>query len=472
MRFHSLSLAAILLLGLYSAPLVEAVDADMLAMALAPRGLSVFSDKEEDPSSKTEINVAPVDTSLNATFSVPENKGLGYQYAGFVIWCNGMDIRPYTAIRIVYSCAQGSLSAVQLEAADRTRENLGVNGDEAAVVDGWSSLVIPISDYSMMGEEQLTKMNKLAFMFSGIEGSVTFKEISFVSGAVAVKTSAYAKDRRFTFQRGHGAWVYAAKPEFVQAIKAYNKRAATDIRYLFAYSASIGLDMEFNDDAASFYAKELGESGVAVYAMIDGTTSTLSAMSEVQIDQMAHKIADHYNALGSIAGVQLDVEPFTKSCTKFYALLKQYLSKPLSAAVGAWSCDLLAIVDLPVLMGYDLGNSPEAFSSRAAALYKRFADSCEEAQAYYLIGLPLIATHNEYEYRIRLSDKAREKGGGTMQEFFDKGLSAVRNRQDGKHYVGISIWAFLDAPVGYREAYQWYPYTITQEQWDMLAKLE
>ena len=131
----------------------------------------------------------------------------------------------------------------------------------------------------------------------------------------------------------------------------------------------------------------------------------------------------------------------------------------------------MQLCDLPVLMGYDSGTSPEAYGKTVTLLFQDFAAAAAANQTNFMIGLPFIATHLEYEYKISRQSGTREETGFSMAAYLSEGLKVIEEIKSADGFVGVCIWAGLGGPIGGKtEAYRWYPYEISEQNWEMLAK--
>ena len=463
-------LCAILLGGLLflrmGSPLpADEADFKLNLLESVPSGeFTAFSDRDEAPTSHTEITLDP---KLDVRFHIPDNPQLGYQYAGVTIPLNDLDVSSYNAIKLSANIASGALTTVQLESADGMRENLEIATYQTADAPG-ASYVVPLSEFNMIRAKDLKHLKQLSLIFSGLKGQISLREISFLKAEIHVNGSPYQKDTRFSFSKGHGAWLYAPSRKLADKIEAYNKDADIPVRYLFVWSGEVRKKPLFDDTNIAFFSKYFEGSPVQLYPMLDGKHSELRKLSPRQIELLARQIAEKYNKDERVAGLQIDIEPYRSDAATFYAAVKKYLDKPLSIALGAWDKDALFICDLPVLMGYDYAGSPKAYARKARLQYGRFAEGCREAGADYLIGLPFTATHLEWSHRITLADNSRENSGHQMEDFLREGLKVIEEHKAEPGFHGISIWAVMDLPTGHREPYQWYPFNISDEQWAML----
>ncbi|GEM_PF-4550258 len=306
----------------------------------------------------------------------------------------------------------------------------------------------------------------------GEEAMIEFSDSAFVEKKDMVSDQPVKrKASQYVFEKGHGVWVYKPKQEFVLQILQYNKKAKIKIRYLFPWAGSVtGADIDFEDENLAFYYEALKGSEVRIYPMIDGLDNEFQRATPEEQDALAKKIAERYNADVRIAGIHFDIEPFNAKQFSFYKALQKYLEKPLSIAFGSWNQEVLSVCDLPVLMGYDVAKTPEKFKESVSALYQSFASDCRTVGSSYLIGLPFIATHNEWEYAIKVSDNSRENSGFFMEDFLNPAFQVVEGFKQDSFFTGLSIWAFLDTPVGYNELYQWYPFEISKKGWKRLEK--
>ncbi len=273
------------------------------------------------------------------------------------------------------------------------------------------------------------------------------------------------------FPRGHAIWVYEPDDNLVEAITRYNEAAAVKIEYIFVYDGSVYTDIRFVEESLAYYAERLPT--LKLYANLDGPSSALSQMTNTEKYALSRKICDRYGRDSRVSGLHLDIEPFSDESVSFYSLLKDGIDKPLSIALYDWNPEVLRICDLPVLMAYDSGSTPEKYANAIKPLTGSFAADASQFDCHFIIGLPFVATHEEYEYRISRATGEREDTGFTMDQYLEKGIEVVGEFTANPLFTGIAVWGGLNSAVGGEgEKFRWYPYTISERNWQLLKRVD
>jgi hypothetical protein len=236
--------------------------------------------------------------------------------------------------------------------------------------------------------------------------------------------------------------------------------------------------------------------------MIDG--GDISGLSDSQLTTLASNIAsiinDDQNQVAD--GWHLDVEPglgvwpYTDHYDNLTALLIKLgtlTPKPISVAIGispggqteSIYNNLFQHSQFVVLMMYDyandLSNEDCPIGSYGTA-YDYFTKSLGNAQSfvrfvdmfgYGMIGVPAIATHHEFEWREDSTGHINASTSESMLDYLSMSLNtiAIAGAEFSHGYVGLSLWTFIDEPVGGFGGdcpYEYYPYEITQQEWIML----
>lgn len=271
-----------------------------------------------------------------------------------------------------------------------------------------------------------------------------------------------------TLPIGHSIWVYEADDDVLTpAIRKFNAESSIPVKYFFVYDGSVTFDIHFENTAVDYYAANFPDA--QIYANLDGWDSELAELTDDQKRQLATTIGEKYNKDDRIAGLHIDVEPFSDESVSFYALLKEALEKPLSVALYAWNDEILKICDLPVLMGYDLGNSPQLYSHAASRLIHDFIKAVHKKKRSFMIGLPFVATHEEYEFRRSRDAGVEERSGHSMNDFLREGFSVISKLKNDPDFIGIAIWGGVTKPIGVRtDTHEYFPFRISQENWNLL----
>ena len=271
------------------------------------------------------------------------------------------------------------------------------------------------------------------------------------------------------FAKGHAIWLYEPNSDLAKSIKGYNERSSIELNYLFVFGGSIESGIHFQDDCLDFYFDK--DPNFRLYLIIDGSNRNLDALPKKTELRLVREIVTKVNQDHRISGLHINIEPFKNSSMWFYALVKEAIHKPLSISLYDWNHDILELCDLPVLMGYDLASVPETYSTLLRAKSQSFVNDVVSRRRHFMIGLPFIATHTEFEYRIHKISKIRESRGFTIDQYLSKGLGAIENLKNNELFVGVSVWAGLNRPVGTpSEAYQWFPFEINENHWNLLEK--
>jgi hypothetical protein len=297
----------------------------------------------------------------------------------------------------------------------------------------------------------------------------------FLAGSFAEQS----QGNRFV-KKGTGAWVYGNNQRFVNEISAFNqmvKDPDKKIRYLFCYAGSVETEKltGFDTSVGSFYKKRLPE--CEVYANIDGYPS-INGISDKNLAELGKEIADKINADPNITGLHLDIEPYEPTQARLIEEYKKHSSKPVTISVDADSPmldKLMPLADIVVLMNYDLGRDPVTYAKRSKDATLNLLDTAIKNHGNVMIGLPFIATHHEFQYRVKNTKlKETTQSGFTMADSLKGGLEGCREAtktMGNKNFVGVSIWAFLseDDPV-HNDTSLYYPASIGLAEWQLLLE--
>lgn len=286
-------------------------------------------------------------------------------------------------------------------------------------------------------------------------------------------------------EAGLGAWLYDMKDYYVQEIQDYNAAQNDEslkIKYLFCYTGTV----EIPDATVPYYMYEISEyyrnqlPEMKIYPMVDGA-GDFSSLSDDQVDSIARILADYYSKDEAADGIHLDIEPYQVSQVRLMEALKKYTDLPLTAAVSLmpFPDEGWKHMEFIVLMNYDyssdLGEFRAAFDQKAAHYYA----SAVKNQGKLMIGVPAIATHHEYEVRVRKDNPdARLETQTSMWEYFSESLESywtlVRGDKE-KALLGYALWGFVpeEEPVGSyprHNPYWYYPVRIQPEVWRLMLK--
>ena len=138
---------------------------------------------------------------------------------------------------------------------------------------------------------------------------------------------------------------------------------------------------------------------------------------------------------------------------------------------------LFHLTNFVVLMNYDYSQEPDQYTEISNKAIEKLLSVAETYNGKVMIGVPAIATHREFQYKVSKTDlKDRADSGYTMADYLSgalKGCQEMVNKMGSKCYVGCSIWALHSEsePVGFapvRSKYVYYPSTIGLKEWELL----
>jgi hypothetical protein len=276
-------------------------------------------------------------------------------------------------------------------------------------------------------------------------------------------------------EKGWGCWLYGKQDSFANDINSYNEQASLEerIRYIFAYSGTLDLqtlNLSYDINVTMFYAQRI--SGAYVLPMID-SSSGLSSLSSTQLNTLSANVAMKLNNDPYASGVHFNIEPDDPKLPEFLMYLRSHLIRSdfiITVTVGNSSVsselpitfweNLFFQTDFIVLMNYDLASdiqegdcsygSVDNYYLKAKSKATELLQLASFYDGFVMIGVPGIATHHEFEMRVK-NDGTIEYSGHAMIEYLESGLDAVETtlqEMDENNYIGISIWSFLDAPIG------------------------
>jgi hypothetical protein len=478
----SLTLAAALLV-LHSSAIFAAAPALGIETFEAPP-FKVFTDLEESPSSQTHLKASLSDSGRNGhalrlEYSVPKNRELGYQYAGASYPLRGKALTGYKAISFWARMVSGQAPPfrLQIRAGDPEINNF-VFVSLSGLGREWRQFSVPLRKFNRLSPEMLAHPHELAFVVMRGEGTIEIDDAALESRADEAAVPAFPK-RGPDLPRGLAAWCYQDMRLNAATIKAANAQApeAWKIRYAFVW----GGDLDFDDGQAHLaldfslarqLAAELKGEHVMVFPMVDGTSFAAEGLSPADWRRLGRELANAIDAEPTLAGLHFDIEPHTDDLHWLFAEVKSHSSKPLSAAVGAWSPESFRYVDFLVLMGYDLATNPKAYEKAAGPFVERFMADAAAAGGRAMIGLPFIATHREFEARKESAISAPQPNGYSMLQYVDAGLRATKKAVQGRDaaFMGFSIWALhpQEGLHGRQDKAWFYPTQLSESLWARL----
>lgn len=265
-------------------------------------------------------------------------------------------------------------------------------------------------------------------------------------------------------ERGLSAWVYENRDSWADDLNEYDTSVQGEkrVRYLFPYVGGVEVSgsvygsqsVWFDTEVMDFYAARMPNTKMLpIFDSADG--AKFASWSDADQRKLATDVADQLLASSSIAGAQIDIEPFRVEHLPFYEELGQRLhseGKLLTVFTGASSGDIYSIADVVVLSGYDLGMSPVTPTKYRAVLDDLVGAALQSAAAAgsrLMVGVPIAASWEEYETQTGTCD---QDTGFTQVEWFSAALGAVCAHTSHASYLGLSLWGFygdaLEIPRG------------------------
>jgi hypothetical protein len=285
--------------------------------------------------------------------------------------------------------------------------------------------------------------------------------------------------------KGYGTWIYnKTNYSYVKAIEKYNCQVSRispnkSIKYLFPYTGEVKtiLDISYNTTTTKFYKNALP---LYVYPMIGGSIDNLS--DQTSIVNLAINISAKLNNDSNADGLHLDIEPYNVSIITLVNEIRNRTNKPISVAISInqFPHALFTSADFVVLMNYGLSSGPnstpiDVYSSIAKSRAKRFLKNATDSRGYTMIGVPAVATKNEWNITINTSFNPPEikPSGITMEQYLTAALNAtdvalIDSTVNVNNYLGISIWAIKTHPGKRNNGEYVYPYNISDAAWGIL----
>jgi hypothetical protein len=311
-------------------------------------------------------------------------------------------------------------------------------------------------------------------------------ELRWTIGEESHSTHLARLPRAFHFQPGEWAfWGYAPDEELLAEFAAFEEMTATKVPMTgLIYGGSVDPDTGAMSamNLESLRAWQRALPGAQLHLMIDGW-GNFDQLTDEQIDRITTRLIDELMNEEIVAGIHFDLEPYRPSQIRITrALTRKGWTKGLSMATALATTipiEQWASLDFMVAMNYDLGRTPEVFQRRAAQNARAFAQTAREAQRQVMIGIPVIATHNEYGMVVEAATGKVTHGGmeGTMLPFVNPALDVVRELQNdpelAPHLGPPALWGALARGhhVGMRR-YRYFPTTISGEVWARLLEFD
>lgn len=282
---------------------------------------------------------------------------------------------------------------------------------------------------------------------------------------------------------GWAFWGYMPDEELLAEFHAFASLAGGQEKLAgYIYGGSIdpvtGAMSAFELDSLLAWRASLPEA--ELHLMIDGQ-GNFDLLPDDQVDAMARRIVEELMPEEGVTGIHFDLEPYRASQVRLTrALTKHGWTKPLSIATGLATTippEQWASIDYMVVMNYDLGKTPEIFTERASQNARAFARAARNHDRSILLGLPVIATHNEYAMMVEAESGEIVEGSpeANMLPFVNPALDIyleLRADPDLEDAIGAPVlWGALARGhhVGMRR-YRYFPTSIEGEVWTRLLQ--
>jgi hypothetical protein len=219
-----------------------------------------------------------------------------------------------------------------------------------------------------------------------------------------------------------------------------------------------------------------------MHLMIDGQGS-FDLLDDAQVEAIARRLVDELMPSPSVDGLHFDLEPYHASQVRLTRKLTELgWTKPLSIAAGLATtipAEQWASIDFMVVMNYDLGRTPEAFERRASENARAFASAAAKHDRKVLIGLPVVATHNEFAMVVEAAtgEVVERTEAGNMMPYVEPALAIFSDLGAdpalAPHVAAPVLWAGLarGQTVGQRR-YRYFPNMIEGVVWDRLLEFD
>ena len=277
-------------------------------------------------------------------------------------------------------------------------------------------------------------------------------------------------------EKGHGAWLYGREASYIDVILGYNKISSSKnkIKYIFCRVGGLNLNNQsvanYDNSTTSYYRENLPN--CKIYPMLDASDDAgiIKTMNSEQFRALAQNIADRINVDPNADGVHLDIEPYDDRLVDFVEELRTKTNKPVTVAIGIPNPKekLFNSASIVVLMNYDLNTNIAEFERLSRDRAITFLGLAKKANGYGMIGVPAIATHHEYEYRNNRKSGERQQSNNLMAEYLDLSIKSLQNSNiEGGNFLGLSIWAFINEPIGLydpKEDWSYYPYILSNKE--------
>jgi len=458
--------------------------------------LSVATDKEIRPQSKTEAKLSIEGDTASIEYKIPAPAdSYAYVLVNFPLLQKSPKVGSlhFEMRRTNGACQPGSVS---ISCANGKRAKIDFP-EARGQSSNWESYEISVDDFPLAPYD-IPEINRVSFGLATnrskkptplISGTIEFKGVqlseSKVKPSIWIPDCSEFKKTPNDGLQGHAIWIYKESEAQLASIIEFNKSASVPIKTLFVHSGSIGRKKEegrwsiegFDPEKLKWF-RDRAPKNVEIQMNVDSFDGrALSRLPAQEQETLAKLLAETVNSCPFADGVNADIEPYNSKLLPFFIRLKKDCLKKVGAALDNWDMPILKILDAPVLMGYDIGSNPEAFYRAALPKYKAFSRDCSYSGASYYIGIPLIATTMEFEYRESRKSRERLYSGYKMEDFIASGFKAFADAGIEKEpcFAGIAVWGLVDeakkgvgAP---SEEFGFYPQRISPSAFEKLQGL-
>jgi uncharacterized protein YqkB len=298
------------------------------------------------------------------------------------------------------------------------------------------------------------------------------------------------KQTRSPPSKGNGVWIYGKETSYISDIINHNSISNNDIIYLFTNVGELNLnnlDTSYDTSTASFYKSQLSD--LNIYPMVgsfvnlagntwgeNGIINVRPPLSQSQIETLANNIAIKINSDSNADGLHLDIEPYDDSLISLVKEIRKGTNKSISVAVefSTPPSELFTETDFVVLMNYDLSDiaptNLNQYKSSATQRANEFLITAKNSKGFALIGIPVVASNHEWQYKISRTTGVNTQSGYTMEQYLTAALEAndnAINNYGESNYLGISVWSLMSSAGGTPDYYV-YPYEISDKAWSIL----
>ena len=461
LTWTSLLLGSLFLVSCQNVARFHQHDVTMLADFDEVLNFEAFDDKPDFPNSTTiiatELSPGIRGNGVLVTYSVAKPG-----YCGFLINLHKMNLNPFEKIGFWAQRVEGEVPEVNFQVKNSGNVRKGIPFLETVVPESqFVHYEMDLNEFRKEGEGQLAAVKDVAIVLRNGEGKMLFDSF-YVSGKRDRSMSEFKQleippRSSVHLPRGNAAWCYqhdmGELAQNVRTVRARNSQThgASQIRYLFVHAGSIEFFEEGGDPIFSWVperalemARQLqGQAHVLPMIGSQGGEAAQTITSE-QWDHLAKQIASVVDSEPLFFGFHFDIEPYREVHHWLYSLLKNYSDKPVTAAVYGWTPDTFRVLDIVVLMAYDRHKTVRGYTKNTLPYLHEILADAQEIGGNLLIGAPLIATHNEYEYMEEISSGRKiDEQPHAMIDFVQVLVGAVKEytKDDDSGFFGWCYWA-------------------------------